>query len=159
MKPLDIGILCLFILVVNLLGVWALSKDVKRLQANLEDEKEPEDEDSVTNIIKSGIRTTLGIILNDREVEEIKEDIELRALALLERAEYESVIKDEIVYEGPYNLHMEVTLNRSMNCVFVNATAEGNQVDKVEFGFVFHLECNLSTAMIFNKEEENNEMV
>lgn len=153
MKPLEVMAIIMFIM--NMIGAILLSKDVKILQSNLKDEREPEkeDEDSVTNIIKSGIRTTLGIILNDREVEEIKEDIELRALAILERAEYESVIKDEIVYKGPYNLHMEVTLNRSMNCVFVKVTAEGNEVDKVEFGFAFHLECNLSTAMIFNKEE------
>lgn len=141
-----------------LTSLLKLLKELEKAKFQL-DRVSYDESENASNYIKDNIRNVLGIILTDREADEIRTVIEDRVIELLYRAEYESVIKDELRYEGPYNLDMEITLNRSMGCVFVNVTEERNKVDKVEFGFVYHIDCELTTAMVFNKEENKDEMV
>lgn len=141
-----------------LTSLLKLLKELENAKIQL-DRVSYDESENASNYIKDNIRNVLGIILTDREADEIRTVIEDRVIELLNRAEYESVIKDELRYEGPYNLDMQITLNRSMGCVFVNVTEERNKVDKVEFGFVYHIDCELTTAMVFNKEENEDEMV
>ena len=141
-----------------LTSLLKLLKELEKAKFQL-DRVSYDESENASNYIKDNIRNVLGIILTDREADEIRTVIEDRVIELLNRAEYESVIKDELRYEGPYNLDMQITLNRSMGCVFVNVTEERNKVDKVEFGFVYHIDCELTTAMVFNKEENKDEMV